>query len=257
MKKFISVLTSNSALYIYGIFFVFVGWYLISLNYGYGNLIFPNPFDTFKETGRLLSSSYIYKSIGWSILRTLIGFVVSFVAAMILGTLAGSFPKLQLFLKPLIIVLKSAPTAAFVFLFLVLLGSKYAPIFIVIILAFPILYESFVGGIESITPEINDALKIDSGNYFKSLLVVKLPLSLKYIGVGLASSFALSFKTSIMAEIIAGNTNYGLGGAITAYRNSDPTNLTPIFAITLIAILLVLFVDLISIVIKYFIKKAN
>ena len=237
-------------MYIYGIFFVFAVWYLISISQGYGNLVFPNPIDTFAMTGQLLSKSYIYKCIGWTILRTLIGFSISFVAAFILGTLAGSFKKIQLFLKPLMIVLKSAPTAAFVFLFLILSGSTYAPVYIVVILAFPILYESMVGGLNSISDEINDALKVDSGRFFRSLIKVKIPLSMRFIVVGLASSFALSFKTAIMAEIIAGNTNYGLGSAITSYRNSEPANLVPIFAITLIAILLILIVDLISALIK-------
>ena len=242
-------------MYIYGIFFVFVVWYLISISQGYGNLVFPNPIDTFAMTGQLLSKSYIYKCIGWTILRTLIGFSISFVAAFILGTLAGSFKKIQLFLKPLMIVLKSAPTAAFVFLFLILSGSTYAPVYIVVILAFPILYESMVGGLNSISDEINDALKVDSGKFFRSLIKVKIPLSMRFIVVGLASSFALSFKTAIMAEIIAGNTNYGLGSAITSYRNSEPANLVPIFAITFIAILLILIVDLISALVKMKFQK--
>ena len=250
MKKFISVIASNTSFYIYGIFFVFSLWFLISISQGLGNLVFPTPVETFIKTGELLSSSYIYKCIGWTTLRTLIGFSISFLSALILGLFAGSFKKVQTFLKPLMIVLKSAPTAAFVFLFLIISGSKYAPIYIVIILAFPILYESVVGGLSSIGDEINDALKVDSGRFFISFFKVKLPLSLRYITVGLASSFALSFKTAIMAEIIAGDTNYGLGSAITSYRNSEPANLTPIFAITLIAITIILIVDLLSYIVK-------
>ena len=175
--------------------------------------------------------------------------------ALILGILAGSFKKVQLFLKPLVIVLKSAPTAAFVFLFLIISGTEYAPIYIVVILAFPILYESVIGGLNSVTKEIKDALRVDSGRFFADLFRVRLPLSLRYIVVGLASSFALSFKTSIMAEIIAGNTNYGLGSAIVAYRNMEPANLTPIFAITLIAVIIILLVDLISVLIKHKMSK--
>ena len=254
MKKVSKALLSNTSMYIFGVFFVFVIWYLISLSQGYGNLVFPTPVETIKTTGVLLSKSYIYKCIGWTILRTLIGFSIAFITALILGTLSGSFNKVKLFLKPLIIVLKSAPTAAFVFLFLILSGSKYAPIYIVVILAFPILYESVIGGLDSITDEINDSLKIDSHNFFYTLVKIRLPLSLPYILVGLASSFALSFKTAIMAEIIAGDTNYGLGSAITSYRNSEPANLVPIFAITLIAIILILIVDLISTLIK---KRLN
>lgn len=250
MKKIISIFTNHTAIYIYGIFFVFVLWYLISLSQGYGNLIFPNPFETIKEAGVLLSASYIYQCIGWTLLRTLIGFAIALLMALILGLLAGSFKKMRTFLKPLVIVLKSAPTAAFVFLFLILSGSRYAPIYIVIILAFPILYDSVVGGLTSISKEINDSLKIDSRSFWKNFLIVRFPLSMRYILVGLASSFALSFKTCVMAEIIAGDTNYGLGSAITSYRNVDPTNLTPIFAITLIAIIIILLVDLISYLVK-------
>lgn len=254
MKKFTSLLLSNTSLYIYGIFFVFALWFLISFSQGYGNLVFPNPIETFIELGRLLSKPSIYISIGWTILRTLIGFAIAFISALIIGILSGSFRRFQLFLKPLMVVLKSAPTAAFVFLFLILSGSRYAPIYIVTLLAFPILYESVVAGLNSITDEINDALRVDSGRFFISLFKVKIPLSLRFIVVGLASSFALSFKTAIMAEIIAGDTNYGLGSMITAYRHSEPANLTPIFAITFIAILIILLVDLMSTFIKSKIK---
>lgn len=250
MKKVLSFLTNNTTFYIYGIFFVFVIWYLISISQGYGNLVFPNPIETFAKTGELLSKTYIYKCIGMTLLRTLIGFAIAFISAMVLGVISGSFKKFQVFLKPLVIVMKSAPTAAFVFLFLILSGSKYAPIYIVTLLAFPILYESVVAGLNAITDEINDALKVDSGKFFTSLFKVKIPLSFRFIAVGLASSFALSFKTSIMAEIIAGDTDYGLGCAINAYRNYEPANLTPIFAITLIAIVIILLVDLVSVLIK-------
>ena len=250
MKKVAKALLNNTTMYIYGIVFVFLLWFLISISQGYGNLVFPSPIETFSSLGELVSTTYIYKCIGWTLLRTLIGFSIAFASALILGMIAGSFYKFYLFLKPIIIVLKSAPTAAFVFLFLILSGSRYAPVYIVILLAFPILYESVVGGIKAVSPEIIDALRVDCENRIRGLLRVKLPLSLRYIVVGLASSFALSLKTSIMAEIIAGDTNYGLGCAITSYRHSDPTNLAPIFAITLISIIIILLVDLLSFVVK-------
>ena len=185
-----------------------------------------------------------------TLLRTLAGFAFAFLIALVLGILAGSFPKFKVFLTPLVTVLKSAPTAAFVFILLVISKSSIAPIYIVILLSFPILYESIIGGINSISEEINDSLKVDSGNFFYSLFRVKLPLSLPYVVVGLASSFALSLKTEIMAEIITANTSYGLGSAITASRIKDPSDLSPIFAIAFIAISIILIVDIVGIVIK-------
>ncbi len=254
MKKFI---LSNTSFYIYGIFLVFGIWFLISFTYGAGNLLFPSPIETFKALGSLFREKDIYISLGWSLLKTLIGFLSAFIIALILGSIAGNIKKIQLLLKPLIIVFKSAPVAAFVFLFLVLIGSSWAPIFIVFLIAFPILYESVVGGINNIDPIYLDAAKLDSKSYFRTLIYIKMPLSLPFIIVGLASSFALSFKTEIMAEIITGSTAGGLGTLIYAQRQIDPSNLAPIFAITLLAIIIILIVDLMGYLIKKHVKVMN
>ena len=223
---------------------------MISLSQGQGNLIFPDPLTVFKDFFMMLGKSNTYIRIGWTLLRTLEGFGIALLIAIILGTLAGLIKKVQVILKPLMIVFKSAPTAAFVFLFLVLFGGKYAPIYVVSLLATPILYESIIAGFNNIPQEIEDALKVDANGKINSILKVKIPLSIPFFMVGLASSFALSLKTEIMAEIITGGTHMGLGTAIYAYRIMDPTNLSPIFAITLIAITIVLIVDLLGYLVK-------
>ena len=58
-----------------------------------------------------------------------------------------------------------------------------------------------------------------------------------------------------MAEIIAGSTSPGLGSAIRIYRNLDPSDLTPIFAIVLIAVSLVLMMDLLAFLTKKALKR--
>ena len=243
MKKFIS---NNYTLITLGILFVFVLWTIISYSDGNGNFLFPNPIETFKSLGDLLGRVYTYQSIGWTLLRTIIGFTIAFIFALIIGVLAGIFKKMQVFLKPLMIVLKCVPTAAFVYLFLVRSGSRFAPVYIVFLVSFPILYESVIGGMNNIPQEIEDTLKLDSHSLLDPILKVKLPLSFPYIAIGLASSFALSIKTEIMAEIITGDTNYGLGCMISGFRQSDPTNLAPLFAIAVIAVIIVLIISLFS-----------
>ncbi|MBQ9458188.1 MAG: ABC transporter permease subunit [Bacilli bacterium] len=253
MKKFIS----NSAfLYTAGVVFVFALWFIIAFSMGQGNLIFPSPIETFEAWGKLLSTAYFYESIGMSLLRTFYGFALSFALALVLGSLAGEIKPLQRFFKPGLLVLKSAPTAAFVFLFLLLSGSSRAPIWIVSLLAFPILYESVVSGINAVPKELLWAAKVDQGSHWRTLTRVKIPLAAPYIALGLLNSFALSFKTEIMAEIITGDTGAGLGGAIRLYRNLDPSNLAPIFAIALTAILLILIFDGLSALLHRFLRKA-
>ena len=250
----IKQLNKNYILYTLGILFVFLLWLLCSSTLGSGNYYFPSPVETFAKLGELLTHEYIYISIGWTLLRTLIGFCSGVFLALLLGTLAGQFRSVYTFLKPIMIVFKSIPTAALVFLFLVLSGSRFAPVYIVFLLSFPIMYESVVGGIKSIPQDIIDNLRIDTDGGIKPIVYIKFPMAMPYFIVGLASSFALSLKTTIMAEIITGDTGYGLGNAIRAYRSLDPTDLTPVFAISVIAIVLVLIVDLLGYIIQKKIK---
>ena len=102
-------------------------------------MVFPNPIDTFKEMFNILSKKYIYQCIGSSILRMVIGFLISIVLALIFGLFAGNSEKFKTILIPLMTTLKSIPTASLVFLFLVLVGAKNAPILLVIVISFPIL----------------------------------------------------------------------------------------------------------------------
>lgn len=252
MKRFIS---NKYVLTILGCILFIAIWLMISLIIDERTMIFPDPLTTFIEAGKLLTTSYLYKCIGWTMLRMVIGFSISFITAMIFGILAGHFKWLRTVLKPTIIALKSIPTAALVFLFLVISGARYAPIYIVILISFPILYESISSGISNVPQEMIEASRVDGATFFGIAFKVRLPLAIPYILVGLASSFALSFKIEIMAEIITGDTRNGLGSAISAAQKNDPTNMVPIFAYSLIAIVFILLITIIEDVVTRIVKK--
>lgn len=66
----------------------------------------------------------------------------------------------------------------------------------------------------------------------------------------MVSSFALSFKIEIMAEVLTGYTRNGLGSAIQYARTSNPSDMATIFAYALIAIIIMLIVSLIEEIVK-------
>lgn len=243
IKKFIS---NKYFAYFLGFVFLFLLWYIISLCIDENVMVFPNPFATFKETFVILSSSYIYKCMASSFLRILIGFLISLFLAMVFGIIAGNLPFIKRFLLPLITTLKSIPTATLVFFFLVLVGAKNAPILMVILISFPILYESVAKGIENIDEGIKNATSLDGSKNIDTIVKIQIPLLTPYLLVGISSSFALSFKIEIMAEILTGDTRLGLGAAILSAQRNDPTNMVPIFAYSLVVILFVLLISLLS-----------
>lgn len=196
-----------------------------------------------------MSKKSTYISILYSLYKMLIGYVVSILLALIIGTIAGLYKKIYILLSPLMTTLKAIPTASLLFLFIVLAGFDNSPIYVVILVSFPILYESIVGGIVNIPSNINDAISLDGGNNIKNTLKVKLPLSINYILVGIASSFSLAFKVEIMSEVLSGSTRYGIGSSIKLSQITS-TNMTPIFAWTIIAVLLMLIFDYLAKIIK-------
>ncbi len=248
MKKFI---TNKITLSVLGIILFFLIWYLIFLSAGSKVAIFPDPISVTKEAFSYFGKEYLYKCIGGSLLRMLIGFSIASILGILVGMLVGNHIKIKYVLNPTMTALKAVPTAALVFLLMVVTGFQNAPIYIVMVIVFPIVYEATVGGYQNISQEILDALKVDGNTRIKNNFRVKLPLSFPYILVGLTSSFALSFKIEIMAEVIISSSDvYGLGRAISLAYNTQTNGLIPTFAYAFIAILIMLIFDLLIAITK-------
>ena len=250
MRKFIS---NKYILFSLGILFVIGLWFIISAFFDVNGAIFPSPVLTLQSFGKILAQGQTYISLGYTFSRMIIGFVASFILALIFGMIAGNWPNMYHFFKPLMTVLKSIPTVAFVFVFVVMSNAKDAPVYVVLIICFPILYEAVVGGFKSVDKDIIEASKVDGAASVKSAFYIKFPLAIPYIIVGIVSSFALSFKIAIMAEVITGSTKNGLGSAIHyAYTQME---MADVFAYSLIVIILMLLVTLLEDVVKQIAKK--
>lgn len=242
MKK--SIINKNW-LYLLGVLFILVIWGSISYFFDDNQIIFPSIYKVFNEFIVLLSKEYTYKCIFYSLYRLFIGFIISFVISLIIGTISAISRSFKFFIRPLITIMKSIPTVSLVFLFLVLVGAKNSPIFIVFLICFPIIYESVVSGYENIDKDIDKALKLENANMFLKIIDVRLPLAFPYIKVGVFSSLGLAFKIEIMAEVLTGTTFYGLGSSICYIQRNDPTNMQSIFAYSLIVIIFSLLFDLV------------
>lgn len=189
-------------------------------------------------------------------MKTLIGFLISLFFALILGIISGLNKKIKLVLNPIITVFKAVPTASVLFLFLVIAGVKNAPIFVVILISLPVLYDSVVGGMENIPKELKDVTRLESGKKLSTILKIYIPLAANYIIVGITSAFGLAYKVEIMSEILTGDTTLGNGIGVAIHNvQINEVNMTPIFAWTLIAIILLLIINFLANLIKTKMKK--
>lgn len=241
MKKFI---LNKYVLISLGILLLFGLWFLATLIFDKESMVFPSPIITFQAFFELLGIGYTYQCLGFSVLKMLIGFVMALVIAFVLALIVRDDEHLYTLFSPTITAIKAIPTAAIVFLFVVLIDAEYAPCFLVMIISLPILYESLVNGMKNIDRQVLNAVKVDGGKGMQKIFRIQLPLALPYLAVGIISSFSLSFKIELMAEIVTGYTKNGLGSLIKYTQTTDPTNMAAIFAYSLIAILLMIIVSI-------------
>lgn len=231
-----------------GIILVFALWSILALFYH--SVAIPGPIATFKQLGVLILSERLYIDIVATMGRLFISFTISFLIGSILGLLSGLFNWLYDLLHPLIITLRTLPTAAVILIFVTLVSSTKAPYYIVFLVVFPIAYESMAKGIKNIPNEFNLALSLEGSKKMRSITHIRIPLAGPYIGLGILQSLGLGMKVEIMSEILSGNMNlHGLGIAIKVFvRDVDMVN---VFAYSVVAIILTGLIELGI----YFIKK--
>lgn len=246
-----SINKKNFILTFAGLTLIFVLWFLISEIIGEKVLIFPGPIETFKYLFTLLGKKRTYISVFYSFWKMILGYGISIILALLFGIFGGLYDNVNKVLKPLMTTLKAIPTACLLFFFIALSGFANAPIFVVILVAFPILYESVVGGIRNIPKNISEAIALDGGNSPMSIFKVKVPMAANYIMVGIASSFALAFKVEIMSEVLSSSRSYGIGSSIKIIQSDAATvEITGIFAWAVIAIVLLLLIEFLTKLIK-------
>lgn len=235
---------NKTFIYLFGTLFIIVLWTIISFFFDENDLIFPSLFKVLTYAFNLLHNSYFYLCLFKTLYRVLIGFIISLLLALFFGTFSGISDNFRYFIEPTITFIRSVPTAPLILILLVAIGALNAPIYIVIFTSFPVLYESTYNGYANVNKNIKDIFKLDCGNSIVAFVKIFFPSAIPYILVGIVSSFGLSFKIEIMAEVLIGSSMPGLGSAISTVQRIDPTNVVGISAYAIIAVIIVLVIDL-------------
>ena len=236
-----------------GILFVLGLWWLLSLITDTAPI--PSPWAAFRNLGAMLATREVYQDLWGTLERLLLGFALSFLLGSSLGILSGIYKKLQYFLKPLMVTLRTLPTAAVMLVFLALFRFADAPYYIVFLVVFPIAYESMVTGINHIDSGVRDSLRIEGDRKWRSIFYVRVPLTAPYVLLGIFQSLGLGMKVEIMSEILSGDGRIdGLGiGIKVAY---DTPDYLAMYGYAILAVILIGLIELsLSLAKKYLFKK--
>ena len=123
-------------------------------------IVLPEPGITLKTFFLMFGEKYFWTNIGWSILRSLVCFVISFALALILATLGNLCKPINKVLAPIITILRAAPTVAVILIMYALMANDKLAIVVGLLIAFPILYSAFYSAIENVDKDLIEMAKI-------------------------------------------------------------------------------------------------
>lgn len=234
-----------------GLLFVALLWEIIA--FSTGGVFLPELTKTFLTLFTLFQQASTWQSLGLTMGRILLTFVVSGIFGIALGQLAGYFPKLSYFLSPLITILRAMPTIA-----LVLLLVVYVPAFsyyVVFLVLFPVFYLASLEGASSFQREYGMVLRQEGKRrWFHNIWKLSLPLSHHHLFLGAIQAAGMAFKIEILAETFARTTSFhGIGYEI--YFSYTQVDYERMMAFVLLILFLSLIIDGILYLLKYLISK--
>lgn len=205
----------------------------------YGDLVLPNPKDTFIAMFEILSDSYMQNEIIITIKRAVIGFALAILVGSVLGLLAGFFVTASVMSRPIVTILFGMPPIAWIVLAMIWFGmGDTTVIFTVFIASFPIVFVGALQGTRTLEGNLKEMADSFHLPFSMKLFDIYLPHIFSYIFPAYISALGMAWKIVIMAELLS--TSDGLGAALAVARSQLETSTALALVTIMIASLLII-----------------
>lgn len=199
MKIFKSVL-----IYAAGLAFWIMLWAVPSMLIG-DPLILPKPTDVAVRAVQMAANGDFWLSVGASLLRVLAGVLIGAAAAVIFAVLASVSKIIRALLYPFNEVVKATPIVSFIFLAYIVFNKNIGllPIFIVILIVFPVIYSAVLNELMNIDRELTEVAAVFGCSRFERLRYITIPTAINAFVTACTTAMGLGWKSGIAAEALA------------------------------------------------------
>jgi len=231
MKRFI---TKKRILNIASVLFLLVVWKILAL-YFHSAFIIPHPEDTFVTVLQLFTDKDFLVVAGSTVLRGMVGFVISFFLGLAVGIIAGISPGFNALITPLLVTVRSVPVISLILLALIWFDPGTVPVFIAFLTMFPFICTNVSDGIKSVDPGLVGMAVFYKVNKRRIITGVYLPAIVPFIISGASSAMGIGWRAIIIGEVLS-QPVYGIGTKMQVAQTF--LNVDAVIAWTLIAILI-------------------
>ncbi len=205
-----------------------LAWAVATLYFRVSPMVLPSPPALAEELQRLLTVGYsgkpLYVHIGWSLFRSMTGFLCGIALAIPVGLLMGYSRTINAMLQPVFGFFRPIPPIAFIPLMIIWFGiGELSKVLLIFAASFNYTVLSSAAGMRSVPEQLVRAgtnLGLTKRQLFTSVM---LPAAMPHIVTGVKTSAAVSWAILVAAELIAAQAGIGfvIMDAGTFFRITD------------------------------------
>lgn len=198
-------------------------------------IIIPTPAATLEKLFRLVLTAGFWSAVGSTVVRGLLGFSISFAAAVVVGIAAGASSLVRSGVSPILTVLRATPVMSVILLALIWFRSNLVPVFVAFLMVFPILCGNVIEGVRNVDSGLLRMAGVYGVPKRRVVFEIYLPSALPYIIAAMTSAVGITWKVIVAAEVLSQPIHaVGTGLQLAKYR----LDTAAVFAWTAVAIVL-------------------
>ena len=218
-------------------------WQLIHVS-GWKKLIFPAPGATLADLWDQLDTGLLWRAIGITSERAVIGFALAVVIGALIGALVSGIAPLRAAVGSLITGLQTMPSIAWFPFAIILFGISTTTILFVIVLgAAPSIANGLIAGVDYTPPLLLRAGKMMGLRRLSLYRYLILPASLPAFVAGLKQGWAFSWRSLVAGELLVIIANQPSLGALLS-ADQDQADMQGATSIIIVILILGILVDM-------------
>jgi sulfonate transport system permease protein len=177
-------------------------WELLYLG-GWKHFIFPGPADTLANLWDQAKTGLLWKAIGITLSRALLGYAIALVIGTVVGALVSRIAPLRAAVGSLITGMQTMPSVAWVPFAIILYGpNQSAILFVVVMASAPSIANGLIAGVDYTPPLLIKAGKMMGLRGLSLYRHLFLPASLPTFVTGLKQAWAFAWHGLLVGELV-------------------------------------------------------
>lgn len=212
-------------------------WQAVSMIVGM-DMLLASPLKVLVRLSTIWRESDFLSTVLFSLCRIFGGFLLAFLAGILMAMLAGHFRTVEILLWPYVVTIKSVPIASFIILCLIWFTYTQMTVFIAFLIAFPVIYTNVLQGIRSTDPGLAEMGKLYRVRGLRKLFYIQLPGIMPFLTSACGVAIGMAWKAGVAAEVIGvinGSIGRKLYDAKIYFQNADLLSWTVIIILLSVA----------------------